>query len=419
MTGSPWDGLVVADDLTGALDTGHAFAVRGRRVVVPLADDDPSPGGVVVVDTDSREAAADEAVARVRAAVERRNAATVYKKVDSTLRGNVVAETDAAMAAAGATLAVVAPAFPATGRATACGTHLVDGRPVTDWLDDGAAARPSSWRLDEVFADSTAAVERVGIDRVARGPAAVARALPDEADGPGLAVCDAIHDSHLEAAAGAVDGRGDVLFVGSGGLAPHVPLPDAARGPASWSAAGPRVLAVAGSTAAETRAQVDAVPDEAVVALPVAAAVRDPETAAERTAPAAIERLRADEPAVVTSVPDASAVEAATAAAREAGVSRATAGDRIAAALARTALLVRAESRVDGLVLTGGAVAAAVLSAGGAGAVELTGDAVAAGVPVGVVDGGTFDGIPVVTKAGGFGESTTVISALAHLSSDG
>ena len=67
-----------------------------------------------------------------------RGARLVYKKLDSTLRGNVAAELAAAFGAAGRERAIVAPAFPAAGRTTVGGTQLVHGVPVdeTEMRDD-------------------------------------------------------------------------------------------------------------------------------------------------------------------------------------------------------------------------------------------------------------------------------------------
>src|SRR5436190_3182646 len=97
---------VIADDLTGALDTAAPFAAHGWRTCVV-----PWPGrsarsrswqrvvganDVVVVDTASRHVAPREAARRVAAAVVAARRADggyqLYKKIDSTLRGNVAAE---------------------------------------------------------------------------------------------------------------------------------------------------------------------------------------------------------------------------------------------------------------------------------------------------------------------------------------
>src|ERR671910_3094076 len=126
---------VIADDLTGAADTGVQFVHAGYRTAVffrateMVADDLDA----VAFDTDSRAMPAGFAAKRVlevtRAA---REARIVYKKLDSTLRGNVAAELAAALGGARRERAVVAPAFPAAGRTTAGGTQRVHGVPVDE-----------------------------------------------------------------------------------------------------------------------------------------------------------------------------------------------------------------------------------------------------------------------------------------------
>src|SRR5438874_3275798 len=90
---------VIADDLTGAADTGIGFALAGIPTFVAFGEKRPPDGSrVVAFDTDSRALAADAAASRAGAAASRaceRGARTIYKKINSTLRGNVGAETAA------------------------------------------------------------------------------------------------------------------------------------------------------------------------------------------------------------------------------------------------------------------------------------------------------------------------------------
>src|SRR5689334_10110997 len=100
---------VIADDLTGALDTAAPFAAHGwRTCVVPWSGASgrstrwPRVVGandVVVVDTASRHVAPREAARRVSAAAAAGRGRHLYKKIDSTLRGNVAAELGAFRAA--------------------------------------------------------------------------------------------------------------------------------------------------------------------------------------------------------------------------------------------------------------------------------------------------------------------------------
>src|SRR5262245_12484195 len=103
---------IVADDLTGASDAGVQFARQGLETLVlidprGLAADDGAVE-VLAVDTDSRARPAAEAYRRAREAAEaigRAGFNHLYKKVDSTLRGNVGAEIDAVMDVCGFELA--------------------------------------------------------------------------------------------------------------------------------------------------------------------------------------------------------------------------------------------------------------------------------------------------------------------------
>lgn len=112
------DLAIIADDLTGALDAAAPFAVHGIRTVValtPAALPDALATGarVVGVSTDSREITAEAATEAVRRAYAMLPAGTsVFKKVDSRLKGNVGAELDAIPHQR----SLVAPAIPAFGR---------------------------------------------------------------------------------------------------------------------------------------------------------------------------------------------------------------------------------------------------------------------------------------------------------------
>ena len=415
--------LVVADDLTGAIDTGHGFAARGRGVRVRLRGERRDAPGqaverdVLAVDTDSREAAPAVAAEAVTRAIDAYPADLVYKKVDSTLRGNVVSEVDAAVAATDADLAVVAPAFPATGRTTEDGTHFVDGAPLAE-----AGYGVDESDLPTFFAPSRYVVEHLSLDTVASGAEAIHDALSAfPGDQPVLAVCDATTDDHLAAVAsgaaavadegGADDNQGnrDVLFVGSGGLAKHVAVPGEAR-PTTVGAVGrPKTLGVVGSTNERTLVQLAAIPDEFVVKLDPAAAARDPEETGQRGAVRLKRLFERSDRAVVTAATSVADVERARTVAGETG---ADAGERVATALAAAASGAVAASQPGGLVLTGGAVARAVLTELEAPELALTGRAVADGVPESVVARGPAQGMRVVTKAGGFGSERTILDCL-------
>ncbi|MCX7031402.1 MAG: four-carbon acid sugar kinase family protein [Spirochaetes bacterium] len=130
--------FVIADDLTGALDTGVQFARAGVQTKVVthghlarLLRLCKEP--VLVVDTESRHLPADKAGSRVASCVRSARSRGVdrfYKKTDSTLRGNVGAELTAVVSASGGRELFFVPALPKAGRVTRSGVQFVDGVPL-------------------------------------------------------------------------------------------------------------------------------------------------------------------------------------------------------------------------------------------------------------------------------------------------
>lgn len=409
---------IVADDLTGAMDTAGEVATRGYdTAVVAVPDASPPEAMVVAANTDSRYLPPAAAAAAVRRRVDALGATTVYKKIDSTLRGNVGSEVPAALRATAADLAVVAPAFPATGRRTWDGVHRVDGTPVADTEYGADRNGPSTSVVADLFSAGELPVERVdgaavtdGVDRVAdRLSAAVERH-----DRPPIVVCDARTDAHLDviAAAGA---RFDATFVGSGGLAGHLRIgAPADAAPATPEPEPGTPLGAVGSVSATTLEQLARVPETDLFRLdPIGLLDGTPEVAGEVAA-----RLGRGVPTVITAATDRSTVEDTLAAGRDRGLSDAEIGERVAAGLAAVTGEACRRTRPSGLLLTGGDVAVAGLRALDATTVSLTGTTVDAGIPLGSVTDGEVPGLPLVTKAGGFGDRTTIVNCLDALGGD-
>ena len=128
---------IIADDLTGALDTGVKFAKRGVPVkVIPMLDsavavDDDAV--VTVWNTDSRHQSAQEAYDRVYMVTRRalqNGIGLLYKKTDSALRGNPGSEIAGMGDAAGGATVFFAPAYPEMNRTVRNGHLYVDEIPV-------------------------------------------------------------------------------------------------------------------------------------------------------------------------------------------------------------------------------------------------------------------------------------------------
>jgi D-threonate/D-erythronate kinase len=383
---------VIADDLTGAADAGVQLLRAGYRTAVifqaervPAADLD-----TVCFDTDSRALPAGFAAKRVlEAARAARGARVVYKKLDSTLRGNVSAELAAASGAAGRKFTIVAPAFPAAGRTTVDGTQLVHGVPVdeTEMRNDPRTPVLEA-HIPTLLADAFSSVGILDIDDLVDS-GRIRRVLEENA----CVVVDAAHDSDLEALVRAVPDPAEALWAGSAGLA--LALGSTYAGPHAGNISDQRapahpVLVVVGSLSEVAREQVRRLVEEyGEVSLPVKAEVP------ENTVAAAREALAGRGCAVVHS-PEA----------RDA--SSASFVDPLAEVVARLA----DKGTFEGLVLTGGETAVGVARRLGASGIKLQGE-VETGVPIGTLIGP--NPYPVVTKAGGFGGPVTLVGAVEAL----
>src|SRR5690625_1838782 len=123
---------IIADDLTGANDSGVQLIEKGINTSVyfdiPKQQDHLDSG--IVIDTNSRAISRNEAVAVTKQAGEFLKQAgyvTIYKKMDSTLRGHIGTELQALYETFQPEFVFIAPAFPALGRTTRDGIHYVRG----------------------------------------------------------------------------------------------------------------------------------------------------------------------------------------------------------------------------------------------------------------------------------------------------
>ena len=384
---------IVADDLTGAADAAAGYGA-GRTSAVVLGPDVPWPtSDVLAVDTESRYLSGQEAASLVGSVVRRSVdlGRPVFKKIDSLLRGNVGAEVAAALDAVSGperALAVVAPAFPGTGRTTVGGVVHVGGVPNVDGEFAG-----------DVAASLTAAGLLAGrlVPGPTDSPADIASRLDRlHADGVDAVVVDAVTDADLETIARASRlVTAPTLVTGSGGLAAHMlSLVDGGSTPSAPLTPVDRVLVVVGSYSGPARSQIDELVRRGAEHVELRHRHDGEQAATDQITSA---------PGDVVFTPDLGIP-----------VDKGNALD-VAADLAAT--VRRNAADFGALVLTGGETARAVLDALGIDTVHVHGT-----VEPGVVLSSHPDHRPVlVTKAGAFGDAGTLartVRALRHLNTE-
>lgn len=357
---------LIADDLTGALDSAAAFASPAQAVAVHWTGvpADIPPGASLAIDTGTRDIGGEAGrnvarrkVAAMAAALPDGGAALRFAKLDSLLRGHDAAEIAGWMAVDRPDHCIVAPAFPFQGRVTRGGQQLV--KSAESW-------QPTACDLG---AGLTAEGELVKYCR------------PGDPVPPGVSLWDAGSDADLAAiAAAGLALRGRVLWCGSGGLAAALAAAVTPGRTLSPAPALPRPLLGLFGT------------DHPVTATQLAACGNDVMNLADGRAESVAQvtrRLDEQGAALVRlALPDGLAREAAALCIhRELGA------------------LVRDLDPPGTLVVSGGETLRALCLALEADHLAIDG-ALLPGVPCSMLRGGRWNGVRVVSKSGAFGDPT-------------
>ena len=409
--------LIIADDLSGAADCAIACTSTGMRAAVALCEEGAELSAEVLsLDSNTRNLQSHLAADRVSGLMRRYSKnpnLLVYKKVDSTLRGNVGAELAAMLkvrrdvsAMNRRVVALLAPAFPAGGRTTVNGSQLVHGN---------ALHESETWqhRRSSCFADIPSMLQAAGLrpalvtlDQVRLGSDALRHAISDLSSDADVLVCDAETDEDLQdiATASCVLGS-ETIWAGSAGLAYHLPravgLSNAAASLIPNRFATGPTLIVMGSMSSVSRQQVAALietQDVEVVSIPphVLLAGSISELRAEFSSQFDKTLQKGRDIAVVLESADRFDHSK---------------GRLLSSALA--ALISPFRDAVGSLVASGGETARAILERWSITSLRLIGE-LEPGLPFAVAEDKEMS-LPVVTKAGAFGNSQTLVHCLRYL----
>ena len=395
--------LILADDLSGAADCGVACVSNGLKTIVALDDSaGDRDAEVLALDADTRCIDADSAATKVRRLVRKYASGQnllLYKKIDSTLRGNVAEELAAALEAVrelhSGAVAVMAPAFPAIGRTTVNGTQLAHGSPLHEldiWRHQRINGRAST---PDMLRASGLKCSLLQLSTVRSRQQALAEQMNSCADRADVLVCDAETDADLyEIAAASMQLQRKVLWVGSAGLAYQLPK---AAGIESGAKAEPisvppnagPLLFVIGSLSRKSIEQVCVLTSSSQtiqIAVPPGVLLAGEDSVSWRDCAHQLgSEMRMNRDVVLCPEPEPQLNLAQR--------------PMLAAALARMATLVSNE--IGALIASGGETARAVLQSWGVSRLRLLGE-IERGIPISVTENWSRR-LPVVTKAGDFG----------------
>jgi uncharacterized protein YgbK (DUF1537 family) len=415
--------LVVADDFTGANDTGVQFSRKNLKTVSitgsTFIKENLKTSDVLVINTDSRFDDKETAYRKVYETgqlVRNENIKYIYKKLDSTMRGNIGAEISALMDSLDIAHTFMVPALPEYGRTTLNGRVYINDVLLeeTEFARDPRNPVRESL-IPKIISGQTDKTTAVIIhDYVAEGRQTLVWKLYHHINaGTRIIIFDARNEADIDLIASVISEVSvKVLYAGCSGLAKYL---------SKYLVLGKErksSVVIAGSVSEMTRRQVDfaahylPVRLEDIDYISVLSSERPDEK--KRLIDAVTACVAAGENIIIRSAPTRAVVAKSHEAGKELGLEGDQVSEIISTFLGEIAADIIRSDNIKGILLTGGDTAVKALRELNAPGVILEGEVVH-GIPFGHFAGGKYRDIIIVTKAGGFGNEDAIFRALNFL----
>lgn len=412
--------IIVADDFTGASDTGVQFSKNRLRTIVITETnrikDSLARCDVLVVNTESRFDDRETAYKKTFEAgriISSEKVKYFYKKADSTMRGNVGAEIAGLMDSLNIGISFFVPALPRYGRTTVNGKVFIN----SILLEDSEFAQDPKNPVRESFIPkiiSKQTDKKTGViiyDYILAGRETLVEKIEHHINsGVQIIVFDAREEKDIDLIASVISGvKAKILFAGCSGLAEYLAKYLKIKKD-SYSN-----IVLAGSVNEVTRRQVDFAGHYLRVKIAdiqterIFTPERDEEK--KRIIELAGECIAEGEDLIIRSAPTREAVTKTFEAAEEAGIDRLTVSETISIFLGELGGDIIRDSDIKSILLTGGDTAfktAKYLKVSGV----ILHDEIEHGIPYCHFADDQYSNILVVSKAGGFGNEDTIFRVL-------
>lgn len=415
--------LIVADDLTGASDTGVQFS-KGNLKTVVITDTDNfrkvlKDYDVVVVDTESR--FDDMQTAYLKASetgkiAKPENIKYIYKKLDSTMRGNIGAEIAGLMDSLDISHTFVVPALPLYGRTTLNGNVYVKGilleetefaddpkNPVRESYIPGIIAHQTDKRTGVICFDDLLAGKLQFINKL--------EILINE--GVQIIIIDAEENEDLNLIASVLSQRKEiVMFAGCSGFAEELSKYLEFKKEKKSS------IVLAGSVNKVTLSQIEFAAGQLNIkvvdidAVKILAEEKSPEK--ERIMELIRESISEGNDIIIRSASSVEAVAMCFDKGKKLGLDSIKVSDTMASFLGELAKEIVDHYNIKGIVFTGGDTAIKAANKLNISGIEIR-DEILHGIPYGYFTDEKYKDIMVVTKAGGFGAEDALFQILNFL----
>ena len=415
--------LVVADDLTGAVDTGVQFSIKNLKTIVVTNNDNLKKNlaefDVLVIDTESRfddmQTAYNKTFNAGKSA-KQENIKYIYKKMDSTMRGNIGAEIAGLMDSLDISHTFVVPALPQYGRTTLNGNVYVKGilledtefandpkNPVTESYIPGIISRQTDKKTGVICFDDLLAGKLQFINKL--------EILINE--GVQIIIIDAEENEDLDLIASVLSQRKErVMFAGCSGFAErlsnHLILNKEKKSS----------IVIAGSVNKVTLSQIEFAASELNInvididADKILAKNKDQEKG--RILELIRDTVSGGNDIIIRSASSAEDVARCFEKGNKLGLDSFKVSDTISDFLGELAKEIVNNYNIKGIVFTGGDTAIKAAHSINISGIEIR-DEILHGVPYGYFTDEKYRDIIIVTKAGGFGGEDALFQILDFL----
>jgi uncharacterized protein YgbK (DUF1537 family) len=404
--------------LTGGADAGAQFAKRGlSTLLISLLNDAKidfskhTLQDVLVINTDSRGLSPERAFLKVSNLLKRFDQklfSIIYKKIDSTLRGNIGYEIDAILKETNGSLCFMAPSYPEQNRTLIGGIMIVGEKPLA--LAEVARNTASPIQESHVYKilqnQSRNNVGWIDLTHVASSSEGLRKAVEEEQKkGNRIIIFDAVSRQDLKNIADVgFSMEWKPLFVGSAGLAEEVAKKTSPSRTGTFQIQKPfkHVLIVSGSASSVTHQQLGQIEKIKIPTFELhSSLILGDGAKAEKEKKELSNKIAIDLSRGVTILKTPSEILHSS---DSVGL---PVPRRTTKVMATVVLLALEASKVEprdlALILTGGETAQDVINALKSEGTVIEGELLD-GIVRGHLIGGNWNGLTVVTKAGAFGK---------------
>lgn len=394
--------LMIADDFTGASDAGVQMSKNGIEAHIAFDTDSIDPEKSYVIDTETRNAPAAVAYEKVKQVYESvlpYSYDHYYKKIDSTLRGNIKEELEAADEVLKPDLIVFNPANPDSNRTVVDGILMMNGVRICE---------------TEIMRDPLCLVQQDNLKilleeklnvQVQYFTLAQIRNKDLALDGSRFITFDVLENNDINTIVEFIlQQKKKVLWVGSAGMAnalffalkPHFP-----------------VLAIVGSISETSRLQARVAVEAGAKLIEVHVADLIRGGSLESAVEEAVERLNLGQDVLIVSAKEHEDYLDAVDAGKKAGMTRQEVAQFTQKKLGEMSAQILKRAQVCGCFLTGGDTAISVNNHNHAKGAKLIKEVFPI-VALIELDGGDHPGLPCIVKGGSIGNPNTIADAIRY-----